>query len=45
MATAQATSRGWRRLDYLAGLGITVIWSTPFQTSPGRDDGYDVSGY
>jgi len=34
-----------RRLDYLAGLGITAIWLMPFQTSPGRDDGYDVSDY
>ena len=31
-----------RRLDYLAGLGVTAIWLMPFQTSPGRDDGYDV---
>ncbi|MBB3660128.1 maltose alpha-D-glucosyltransferase/alpha-amylase [Rhizobium sp. BK650] len=34
-----------RRLDYLAGLGITAIWLMPFQTSPGKDDGYDVSDY
>jgi maltose alpha-D-glucosyltransferase/alpha-amylase len=34
-----------RRLDYLAGLGITAIWLMPVQTSPGRDDGYDVSDY
>ncbi|MBY5905749.1 trehalose synthase [Rhizobium leguminosarum] len=34
-----------RRLDYLAGLGVTAIWLMPFQTSPGRDDGYDVSDY
>jgi alpha-glucosidase len=34
-----------RRLDYLHGLGITAIWLMPFQTSPGRDDGYDVSDY
>jgi len=34
-----------RRLDYLSGLGITAIWLMPFQTSPGRDDGYDVSDY
>ena len=31
-----------RRLDYLHGLGVTAIWLMPFQTSPGRDDGYDV---
>jgi maltose alpha-D-glucosyltransferase/alpha-amylase len=34
-----------RRLDYLHGLGITAIWLMPFQASPGRDDGYDVSDY
>ena len=34
-----------RRLDYLHGLGVTAIWLMPFQTSPGLDDGYDVSDY
>jgi len=34
-----------RRLDYLQGLGITTIWLMPFQPSPGRDDGYDVSDH
>ncbi|TCR71036.1 alpha-amylase family protein [Rhizobium sp. BK376] len=34
-----------RRLDYLAGLGVSAIWLMPFQTSPGRDGGYDVSDY
>src|SRR4051794_12580986 len=34
-----------RRLDYLHGLGVTAVWLMPFQTSPGRDDGYDVSDY
>ena len=34
-----------RRLDYLQGLGITAIWLMPFQPSPGRDGGYDVSDY
>ena len=34
-----------RRLDYLHGLGVTAIWLMPFQASPGRDDGYDVSDY
>jgi maltose alpha-D-glucosyltransferase/alpha-amylase len=34
-----------RRLDYLDGLGVTAIWLMPFQASPGRDDGYDVSDY
>src|SRR6476660_1679361 len=34
-----------RRLDYLHGLGVTAIWLMPFQTSPCRDDGYDVADY
>jgi maltose alpha-D-glucosyltransferase/alpha-amylase len=34
-----------RRLDYLQGLGVTALWLMPFQTSPGRDDGYDISNY
>jgi maltose alpha-D-glucosyltransferase / alpha-amylase len=34
-----------RRLDYLQGMGITALWLMPFQCSPGRDSGYDVSDY
>lgn len=34
-----------RRLDYLAGLGVTCLWLMPFHPSPGRDDGYDVADY
>ena len=34
-----------RRLDYLHGLGVTTIWLMPFQPSPMRDDGYDISDY
>jgi len=34
-----------RRLDYLHGLGISTIWLMPFQPSPGKDDGYDISDY
>lgn len=34
-----------RALDYLQGLGITCIWLAPFQKSPRRDDGYDISDY
>jgi maltose alpha-D-glucosyltransferase/alpha-amylase len=34
-----------RRLDYLHGLGVTAIWLMPFQTSPCRDDGYDIADY
>src|ERR1700751_778430 len=34
-----------RRLDYLHGLGVTAIWLMPFQTSPCKDDGYDIADY
>src|SRR5918911_62665 len=34
-----------RRLDYLAGLGVTCVWLQPFYTSPEKDDGYDVADY
>jgi maltose alpha-D-glucosyltransferase/alpha-amylase len=34
-----------RRLDYLHGLGISAIWLMPFQPSPCKDDGYDISDY
>ena len=34
-----------RRLDYLAGMGITCVWLQPFYPSPNRDNGYDVSDY
>ena len=34
-----------RRLDYLAGLGVTALWLMPFQPSPHRDDGYDTQDY
>lgn len=34
-----------RRLDYLQGLGATAVWLMPFQTSPGRDGGYDIADY
>ena len=34
-----------RRLDYLAGLGVTCLWLLPFYPSPRRDDGYDVTDY
>jgi maltose alpha-D-glucosyltransferase/alpha-amylase len=33
------------RLDYLQGIGVTALWLMPFQPSPYRDDGYDVSDY
>ena len=34
-----------RRLDYLAGLGVTCVWLQPFYVSPNRDNGYDVADY
>ena len=34
-----------RRLDYLAGLGVTCLWLQPFYLSPEKDDGYDVADY
>jgi len=34
-----------RRLDYLAGLGVTAVWLLPFQPSPWRDDGYDITNH
>ncbi len=34
-----------RRLDYLAGLGVTCLWLMPFYPSPNRDDGYDIADY
>ncbi len=34
-----------RKLDYLAGLGVTCIWLQPFYPSPNKDNGYDVSDY
>lgn len=34
-----------RRLDYLAWLGIDVLWIGPIYPSPMRDFGYDVSDY
>ena len=33
------------RLDYIADLGVTVIWLMPFYPSPLKDDGYDISDY
>ena len=34
-----------RRLDYLAGVGVTCVWLQPFYRSPNRDNGYDVTDY
>ena len=33
------------RLDYLADLGVGVIWIAPFYPSPMADGGYDVSNF
>jgi len=33
------------RLDYLAGLGVDVVWLSPIFTSPMEDNGYDVADY
>jgi alpha-glucosidase len=33
------------RLGHIAGLGVDAIWLTPFQRSPQKDHGYDVSDY
>ena len=33
------------RLDYLAELGIDVIWLSPVYSSPNDDNGYDISDY
>jgi maltose alpha-D-glucosyltransferase / alpha-amylase len=34
-----------RRLDYLESLGIDAVWLGPFQPSPNRDNGYDISDF
>lgn len=33
------------QMDYLACLGVTMLWLTPIFKSPNRDNGYDVSNY
>lgn len=34
-----------RRLDYLADLGVDVLWLSPVFKSPQDDNGYDISDY
>ena len=34
-----------RRLEHLAGLGVTCLWLMPFYPSPNRDNGYDITDY
>jgi maltose alpha-D-glucosyltransferase/alpha-amylase len=33
------------RMDYLASLGIDIVWLLPLSPSPLRDDGYDVADF
>ncbi|MBA3523219.1 MAG: glucohydrolase, partial [Geodermatophilaceae bacterium] len=33
------------RLDYLAELGVDVLWLSPFYPSPQDDNGYDIADY
>ena len=33
------------KLDYLASLGVNVIWLSPIFVSPQDDNGYDISNY
>ena len=33
------------KLDYLADLGIDMVWLNPIYPSPQRDNGYDISDY
>lgn len=33
------------KLDYLADLGVDVVWLSPFYPSPHHDYGYDISDY
>lgn len=34
-----------QKLDYLADLGIDLLWICPFYQSPNDDNGYDISDY
>lgn len=33
------------KLDYIAGLGVDIIWLSPVYASPMDDNGYDISDY
>jgi len=33
------------RVDYIASLGIDVVWLNPIYQSPNNDNGYDISDY
>ena len=34
-----------QKLDYLAELGVTMLWICPIFTSPMVDNGYDIADY
>lgn len=34
-----------KRIPYLKKLGVDVVWLTPIYSSPGVDNGYDISDY
>jgi maltose alpha-D-glucosyltransferase/alpha-amylase len=34
-----------RRIPYLESLGVDCVWLQPFQPTPNRDDGYDITDY
>lgn len=45
-ATASGDLKGiTSRLDYLADLGVDVVWLSPVYKSPQDDNGYDISDY
>jgi len=33
------------KLDYIAGLGVNIVWLSPYFKSPMKDFGYDISDY
>lgn len=33
------------KLDYIAGLGVDIVWLSPFFKSPQKDFGYDIADY
>jgi maltose alpha-D-glucosyltransferase/alpha-amylase len=34
-----------QQLDYLKQVGVETIWLAPFQPTPNKDDGYDISDF
>ncbi|KXJ62272.1 MAG: oligo-1,6-glucosidase [Alteromonas sp. Nap_26] len=34
-----------QRLDYIASLGVDIVWLNPIYKSPNYDNGYDISDY